>query len=138
MDEASSGKAPAVSPLHRELVPLAEAAAVAYHIIIENPQPLRDPRELDEVRRLVAIALSSVAPILNGKEAAAQPMSAAEIERELFAPLLNRAAEARPSTEFPGLHIRRGDLVRAVEVLKQAHIGFGREEILAALKERQG
>ena len=123
----------ASNELHRELVPLAEAAAVAYHIITENPSPLRDPRELDEVRCLVAIALSTVAPIL--KNGTTEPIGPAQIREQLFAPLSNRPAGQDASTQFTGLHIRRGDLIRAVEALKDAHISFGRAQVLQALKK---
>jgi hypothetical protein len=125
------------SELHRELVPLAEAAAVAYHIISDNPRSLRNPRELCEVRCLVAIALSSAAPIVHGQDGAVRPMSAAEVEQHLFAPLSQRQPERSPPPDFAGLYIRRGDLVRAVEVLKRAHKSFGRADVLSALRTRQ-
>src|SRR4051812_48420325 len=91
MDPTRAGKSGQGSELHRELVPLAEAAAVAYHIITENPPPLRNPRDLDEVRCLVAIALSTVAPIVSWKNGSTQTVTSAEIEAKLFASLSTRA-----------------------------------------------
>ena len=122
--------------LHRELVPLAEATAVAYHVITEKPEPLKDPRDLEEVRSLVAIALSAVGTILHLDNGRPAPLGAAQIEERLF--VRGSASDRNPRTraDFSGLFMRRESLITAIETLKQAHIGFGREHALAALRRR--
>jgi hypothetical protein len=109
--------------LYRELVPLPEAAAVAYHIITERPVPLKDPGALQEIRDLVAIALSTVAPVLRQENGSAVPVSSTEIN--------TRGAPAR----MDDLVIRRLDLLRAVESLKQAHIAFDRRHVLESIQK---
>lgn len=104
-------KDPAIPELYRELVPLADAAAAAYHIIVDRPVPLKDPHALREVRDLVAIALTSVAPVLRQADGSAVPLSSAELNERLF---------GRPA-RLDDLCIRRLDLLRAVESLKEAH-----------------
>jgi hypothetical protein len=121
--------------LHRELVPLSEATAVAYHIITEKPEALRNPQDLDDVRGLVAIALSTVTTILKRDKGEAQPLDSAQVEERLFSPL-SRSRELRTAPDLRHLFVRRGDLVRAIEALKEAHASFGREHLLAALKKR--
>jgi hypothetical protein len=111
----------------QELVPLAEAAAVAYHVVTKKPRSLRDPLELEEVRGLVAIALSSVAPVLcfeNGKRV---PLSAAQIEERLFSRASSRPRSRGGAPDLSGLFMRRGDMIRAIETLKEAHASFGRK-----------
>lgn len=119
-------ESPAIE-LHRELVPLAEAAAVAYHIITEKPEPLRDPRQLDEVRGLVAVALSSVATVLKRENGSVVPMSSPEVNERLF------VRGGPPDLE--GLFMRRVDLLRAVEMLKQAHMAFDRQHVLESIRK---
>jgi hypothetical protein len=121
--------------LHRELVPLSEATAVAYHIITERPEALRDPRDLEDVRGLVAIALSTVATILKRDNGEAHPLDSAQVEERLFSPL-SRSREVRTPPDLTQLFVRRGDLVRAIEALKEAHASFGREDLLGALRKR--
>jgi hypothetical protein len=121
--------------LHRELVPLSEATAVTYHIITEKPEALRDPRDLDDVRGLVAIALSTVATILKRENGDAHPLSSAQIEERLFSSL-SSPRDRRTAPDLTQLFVRRGDLVHAIELLKEAHASFGREDLLAALKKR--
>jgi hypothetical protein len=107
--------------IHRELVPLVEAAAATYHIITEKPGAPRDSLELEEVRGRVAIALSSVAPILKQVgDGAVAPLPAAEAEERLF------ARGSRPRLD--GLYVRRVDLLHAVELLKEARVAFDRGE----------
>ena len=122
--------------LHRELVPLSEATAVAYHIITEKPEALRDPRDLDDVRGLVAIALSTVATILKRENGEALPLSSAQIDERLFFPSFCSPRDRRTAPDLTQLFVRRGDLVRAIETLKEAHASFGRDDVLAALKRR--
>jgi hypothetical protein len=121
--------------LHRELVPLAEASAVAYHVITERPESLRDPRDLDEVRGLVAIALSTAATILRMVNGTALPLTSGQIDEQLFSPISHSLRDRRAAPDLSDLYVRRGDLIRAIETLKQAHTSFGREHVLAALKK---
>jgi hypothetical protein len=113
--------------LYRELVPLSEAAAVAYHIITDRPPPLRDPEALREVRALVAIALATVAPLLRQANGSAVPLSSRELKERLFVPGI--------SPELEGLCVRRLDLLRAVESLKAAHAAFDRGHVLDAIRK---
>jgi hypothetical protein len=122
--------------LHRELVPLSEATAVAYHIITENPESLRDPRDLNEVRGLVAIALSTVVTILKRENGEALPLSSTQIDEQLFFPTSHSPRDRRAAPDLSRLFVRRGDLVRAIETLKEVHVSFGRQDVLAALKRR--
>jgi hypothetical protein len=113
--------------LYRELVPLAEAAAVAYQVITEKPVPLRDPHQLAEMRGLVAIALSSVGRVLKQEDGAAVPLSSAEISQRLFV----RGAQSN----LDGLCMSRVELLRAIEVLKEAHIVFDQGALLESLRK---
>jgi hypothetical protein len=111
----------------RELVPLGEAAAAAYHVVTRKPSPLRDPRELEEVRGLVAIALSTVAPVLCLENGNPVPLNAAQIEERLFRRTPVRPGTQRVAPDLSGLFMRRGDMIRAIETLKEAHASFGRK-----------
>jgi hypothetical protein len=78
---------------------------------------------LAEMRRLVAIALSTVAPIhrLKGNGEGANLLSAAEINDLLF-----RAHDAAPADgSLDRLCIRRGDLRTALKVLREARMVSG-------------
>jgi hypothetical protein len=114
--------------LYRELVPLAEATAVAWHIITERPEPLRDSRQLEEMRSLVAIALSTVAPVLKRENGSAVPLSIPEVNERLF-------VRGGQPPQLDDLVMRRVDLLRAVELLKEAHIAFDRQDVLASIRK---
>lgn len=114
--------------LYRELVPMAEAAAVAYHIILEKPERLRDRFELEEVRGLVAIALSSVGTILKHEDGGVAPLAPQEAQQRLF------VRNGQPQ-QLDGLYMRRIELLRAVEALRQAHIAFDRKHVLEAIRK---
>ena len=113
--------------LHRELVPLAEATAVAYHIITDKPEPLRDPQRLQEVRGLVALALSSVGTVLKQVDGSAVPLASPEIRERLF-------VTGGRAPDLEGLCMRRVDLVRAIEILRDAHVAFDRGHILDSIR----
>lgn len=112
--------------LYRELVPLSEAAAVAYHIITDHPVPLKDPRALEEVRERVAIALTTVAPVLRRDNGAAVPLSAAEASERLLA--------GGGRANLDDLCMRRVDLLRAVEALKEAHLALDRSQAMESVR----
>ena len=114
--------------LYRELVPLAEAAAAAYHIITEKPERLRDRSELDEVRGLVAIALSTVGTIVKEEDGGPVPVGVKEIQERLF---VRNGAQPR----LDGLFMRRIELLRAVELLREAHFAFDRRHVLETIRK---
>jgi hypothetical protein len=114
--------------LHRELVPLAEAAAVAYHVITEKPERLREPHHLAEVRSLVAVALSSVGTILRQENGSVVPLASREIRERLFVP-------RGRTPDLSDLCMRRVELLHAIELLKAAHVAFDRAHVLDALRE---
>jgi hypothetical protein len=109
--------------LDEEFVPLPVAATVAYFEITEAAKQVRTREDLAEVRRLVAIALASVAPIYgrNGNGGGAAVLSAREINDLLFKPRDTAQVQAK----LEELCIRRGDLRTALEVLKEARLAFG-------------
>ena len=97
-------------------------------IITEKPERLRDRVELDEVRGLVAIALSTVGAVLKVEDGKAYPVAQKEIQERLF--VRNGA-----SPRFDGLCMRRIELLRAVEALRHAHIAFDRKHILEEIRK---
>jgi len=104
------GGAPRTQPaprayVHEELVPLGQACAAAYHVLIEGPKATRD---IEEARRHIAIALSRVATLYRAADGAFAPLSEVEIRSSLFA----------GAPDLRGLYIRRGTLLAAVETLK--------------------
>ena len=100
--------------LDGDLVPLAVAATVAYFHITEAAQQVTAQQDLADVVPLVAIALSTVAPIYGDSAGA---LSHAAVRERLY-------KERRPSLE--GLTIRRGDLRNAMDTLREARATFGR------------
>jgi hypothetical protein len=118
-----------LAELHRELVPLGEAAAVTYSIVADRRDSLGAQEALDEVRALIAIALSGVAPVLRQENGDAVPLSAPEIQERLFRARGRRA-------DLAGLCMRRSDLLKAVETLKDAQLMRGKEDLLAGLRNR--
>lgn len=115
--------------LYRELVPLAEAAAVAYHLLVERPPVLRDPDALAETRSLVAIALSCVAPLLRVEGGELVRADAQRLQSELF-----RHGPERLACDLSAFYVRRLHLLKAVEAMKQAHVVFDRAHVLDALR----
>ena len=95
--------------VHEELVPLAQACAAAYQILVEGPKAARD---VEESRGLIAIALSRVATLYRMTEGALSPLSEADIREALFI----------GAPDMEGLYIRRGALVEAVETLKTVRL----------------
>jgi hypothetical protein len=95
---------------HEELVPLQQACAAAYSILIEPPSGAARSEDIEEARGLIAIALSRVATFYRASDGAFSPLSQAEIQATLF------CGAPRPS--LGDLYIRRGTLLRALETLK--------------------
>lgn len=98
----------------QELVPLAVAASVAYEHL--SVVAVHSGGEIGEIANLVAIALSTVAPIHRAGEAASGPLLSGEIEGTLLKPRNG----AWPSLD--GLAIRRRDLWTAIATLKKARL----------------
>jgi hypothetical protein len=98
--------------LDHELVPLPVAANVAYFHITDAAHQVRTESDLADVVPLVAIALSTVAPI----HADNGPVGAAALRALLY-------GERRPNLD--NLSIRRGDLRTAMITLREARAAFG-------------
>jgi hypothetical protein len=96
--------------LDEELVPLVVAATVAYFHVTEAAHQVTTQSDLAEVVPLVAIALSTVAPIV-GEEG---PLGAAQLRERLY---------GRPPA-LDGLKMRRGDLRAAMITLREARASF--------------
>jgi hypothetical protein len=116
---ADNKKVPGVQALlDVEFVPMTVASAMAYFDITAHRKVVGSEAQLVEIGRLVAIALSTVAPIyrmaVGGKEA--HPLTTEEINERLF--------KARPAS-LEDLAIRRDDLQKAIATLKAARTTFG-------------
>ena len=98
--------------LDDELVPLPVAATVAYFHVTDAAHQVSTQEALADVVPLVAIALSTIAPI----HAEHGPLSSAALRDTLY-------RERRPNVD--GLKIRRGDLRRAMITLREARAAFG-------------
>jgi hypothetical protein len=110
--------------LDEELVPLAVAARAAYFEVTAHTRDKGTEEELAEVSHLVALALSTVAPIhmTIGDAGRTILLQSREVNDLMFLPLRER--RQRPS--FDGLSIRRSDLRAAIMALKDARNAFGR------------
>lgn len=98
--------------LDEELVPLYVAATVAYFHVTDAAHQVSTQEALADVVPLVAIALSTIAPI----HAEDGPLGSAALRDALY-------KEKRPNVD--GLMIRRGDLRRAMITLREARAAFG-------------
>lgn len=96
---------------------LRAAASTAYFHITGAGRQVSGEAALAEILPLVAIALSAVAPILRDD---GRPLSDRDVNQLLF------RRKAGPGA-LDELRMRRGDLRKAMELLRQAHISFGRE-----------
>jgi hypothetical protein len=102
-----------------ELVALPVAAAITYYHVTDPGRQVETRELLAELLPLVAIALSTVAPIRRADGARLS-------ERELDQVLCRAKAGAGVSTgELALLRMRRGELRDAMTLLKQARIAFG-------------
>lgn len=101
-----------------EFVPMPVAAATAYYGITGERKVACSAAELAEINRLVAMALSTVAPIYRMTQGAARPssLSAAEVNKLLF--------QTR-SPDLSDVAIRRDDLQGAIAALRRARTSLG-------------
>lgn len=99
--------------LEDEMVPLPVAATVCYFHVTDAAHQVRTKADLDAIVPLVAIALSTIAPI-HGVDG---PLGNAELRELLY-------RDRRP--DLARLRIRRGDLRTAMVTLREARAGFSR------------
>lgn len=101
-----------------EYVPMPVAAATAYFGITGERKVACSAAELAQINRLVAMALSSVAPIYRMTEGAGRPsiLSSAEVHKLLF--------QTR-SPDLSDVAIKRDDLQSAIAALRQARTSLG-------------
>jgi hypothetical protein len=106
------------------LVPLTQAVGVVYQAI-GGMRP-GNPDELDELRGLLAIALSTVAPVLSLREGVPLPLSARELQETLYVPVARTPGSLSSPPDLAVLYVRAGALARAAESLGRARIPFAR------------
>ena len=107
--------------LDAELVQLRVAAQLAYFHVTDAVRQVDSHEELEQIVPLVAIALSTVAPIhCVADDGTSRELDGREVRARLY---------LKPGVPPPGLEdlaIRRGDLRRAMTTLKEARVLFGR------------
>jgi hypothetical protein len=104
--------------LDAELVSLRVAAKVAYFQLTDALRQVSAEVDLAEIIHLVAIALSTVAPI---RRAGGAALSDTEVRDIFYRPL----GTAATKPDLDGFVIRRGDLKAAMTTLKEARVVFG-------------
>jgi hypothetical protein len=103
--------------LDEELVPLSVAATVAYFHLTHAITQVGQADVLLRAVALTALAISQVASIhLGGAGDPKRALSAAEVDRLLVQPMLERA----PCPDLDRFLIRRGELRRALASLRVA------------------
>src|SRR5262245_3621100 len=117
MAEARTAARGRAVPVYEELVPLQEACAAAYHVLIEGPHETRRD-DIERARRLIAIALSRVATLYRVSDGVVAPLDEGQVQACLFSGTANEA-------DLHSLFIRRAALLSAVESLKMARLFFG-------------
>jgi hypothetical protein len=118
MTQDEAREAARLFELEAELVPLRVAATVAYFQITDSVRQLSAEDGLADVIHLVALALSTVAPI---HRVGGGVLGDAELRDVLYRPL--GMAGGKP--DYDGLAIRRSDLKSAMATLKEARVVFG-------------
>jgi hypothetical protein len=104
--------------LEDEFVPLPVAATVTYFHVTDALRQVSSEEDLAKMAHLVAIALSTVAPLYRD----GARVDAARLEEALYRPVRERTA----ALSLDSLAIRRGDLRAAMTTLKEARLAFGR------------
>jgi hypothetical protein len=101
-------------PLYLELVPFVEAMAAANHTLFPHGRNRRRAGRTDGLRRELGLALAALAPIYTRE--AQRPLAFSEVQARLC------ASDGAPSAtaQLGDLYIRRCDLLRSVELLKES------------------
>jgi hypothetical protein len=123
MDKNQPAAARQAGPLlDEQFIGLEVAATLAYFHVSESSRDAGGDAQLAEVIPLVAIALSTVAPIYMGVDggAAAVVLTSAEVKDLLF-----RLQRKGGVHNLRNLVMRREDLTRGMTTLKEARIAFG-------------
>jgi hypothetical protein len=107
--------------LEPELLPLRVAAKIAYFHITDAVRQVSSEEQLADIVHLVAIALSTVAPI---RRAGGEVLADAELNELLY----RRLGQPGAKPDLEGFVIRREDLKSAMTTLKEARIVFGKSE----------
>ena len=94
---------------------------VAYFQLTAPKRQMEGPMELIQALPMVAIALSTVAPIWRASRSGAELVSMRELQPRLFA----RDESGVHVAHLEGLGIRRRDLHHAITVLRDARMSFG-------------
>jgi hypothetical protein len=110
-----------MTEVEAELVPLRLAAKVAYFHITDAVRQASSDADLAEIVHLVAIALSTVAPIRRADGAA---LTDAELRELFYRPLKRHAGKP----DLDAFAIRRADLKNAMATLKEARLVFGKAD----------
>jgi hypothetical protein len=108
----------ALQGAEHELVPLPVAAKVTYFHVTDALRQARSEEDLAKIVHLVAIALSTVAPLYRD----GVRLDGTQLEQVLYRPMRESAA----GRALESLGIRRSDLRAAMTTLKEARLGFGR------------
>jgi hypothetical protein len=119
-NEHKQRQSEAAPAAEEELVVLSIAVAIAYFHVTDAPRQAGERDALGELLPLVAMALSAVAPI---RRADGTPLSEAEVDELLFR---RKAGGAASASTLAQLRIRRGELDKAMAILKEARVAFGR------------
>src|SRR4051812_4896047 len=101
-----------------EVLDLELGCLVAYFQLTAPKRQMEGGAELVRALPMVAIALSTVAPIFRVEEAAGEPVSMRDLQPLLFA----RDEAGAAIAHLDGLGIRRRDLHHAIRVLKEARM----------------
>jgi hypothetical protein len=111
-------------PVSDEFIALPVAATVAYFHVSESDSEAGSEEHLAEIIPLVAIALSTVAPIYMSTDngTAAFVLSSQEVRDLLF-----RSPKAK-GYSLENLVMHRHDVDRAMITLKEARIAFGKDK----------
>ena len=107
------------APADEALVVLTVAAATTYFYVTDATRQVESGAPLAQILPLVAIALSTVAPI---RRADGTPLSEVEVDELLFR---RRAGVGASATTLAQLRMRRGELDKAMALLKEARVAFG-------------
>jgi len=110
--------------LSQELVPLQEAAAAAYHVLGDHGRRAASEHQLGQVRGQVAMALAAVARIVLQESGGTRAITVAELESRFSSSVSAPNEKRLANPDLSDLYIRRSDLLRAIELLKESRSSF--------------